>query len=84
MRSGQAQKSTIQHLVVAAGSQEGINYLVVPINGEEVWRRSSYHVNCESETEYRAADAAQLSAYYTSVSKDPAWNEGDPLTPTTR
>ena len=44
----------------------GVDYLVVPIYGEEVWRRSSYHVNCESETEYSAADAAQLSAYYSS------------------
>ena len=82
-RAGQAQGSTIQHLVVEA-ARRGVDYLVVPINGEEVWRRSSYHVNCESETEYGAADAAQLSELNSSVTKDSAWNEGDPLSPTTR
>ena len=76
------QQYSILSLLQAA--RRGVDYLVVPINGEEVWRRSSYHVNCEPETEYRAADAAQLSPYYSSVTKDPAWNEGDPLTPTTR
>ena len=58
-------------------ARKRVDYLVVPTNGEEVWRGFSYHANCESGTECSAADAAKLSAYNSSVTNDPAWNEGD-------
>ena len=53
-------------------ARNGVDYLVVPVSGEEVW---SYHANCESETEFCAADAAPLSEYNMSVTKDPAGAE---------
>ena len=57
--------------------RRGVDCVVVPTNGEEVWRGFSHHANCESGTEYSAANAAQLSVCNSSVTKDPAWNEGD-------
>ena len=51
-------------------TKRGVDYLVVPTSGEEVQRRSLYHANCESETEFSADDTAQLSGHNMSVTKD--------------
>ena len=69
------QSHSIESLLQAA--RRGVDCLVVPTNGEEDWREFSYHASCESGTECSAADAAQLSAYNSSVTKDSVWNEGD-------
>ena len=71
------QSRSIEPLLQAA--RRGVNYLVGPISGEEVWRGFSYHANSEPGTEFSAADAAQLSAHSSSVTRVPAWNDRDSI-----
>uniref|UniRef100_A0A7S1AY12 Apple domain-containing protein n=1 Tax=Noctiluca scintillans TaxID=2966 RepID=A0A7S1AY12_NOCSC len=66
---------TTQLRVIAAGgwddARKGVDYLVVLVNGVEVWRGFSYYGNCESGwTAFDAAEAEQFSECCTKCYQD--------------